>query len=192
MLVSKYTDHLPLYRQAQIYKRQGIEIDRSTLVKWVGRAAWHMRPVHQRLLEHLKASHKLFADETTPRFSIRARQDEHGPAMGLCPRRSTKAGRRSAGVAHVYAPDRKAERPMTHLGGFTAILQVDVCGGPSSKCKRNITSVQACGRVLTCARPWRATSTRRGPLWKNSIRLRVLWGIINLLIVPILSLADCP
>lgn len=65
VLVSKYADHLPLYRQAQIYARQGINLDRSTLADWVGRAAWHLRPVHERLLGKLKASPKLFADETT-------------------------------------------------------------------------------------------------------------------------------
>ncbi|MET3597829.1 hypothetical protein ABID26_007255, partial [Mesorhizobium shonense] len=56
VLVSKYADHLPLYRQAQIYARQGINLDRSTLADCVGRAAWHLRPVHERLLEKLKAS----------------------------------------------------------------------------------------------------------------------------------------
>ncbi|MET3583691.1 hypothetical protein ABID19_006756 [Mesorhizobium robiniae] len=65
VLVSKYADHLPLYRQVQIYARQGIHLDRSTLADWVGRAAWHLRPVRGRLLEKLKASPKLFADETT-------------------------------------------------------------------------------------------------------------------------------
>ncbi|SJM34838.1 conserved hypothetical protein [Mesorhizobium delmotii] len=65
VLVSKYADHLPLYRQAQIYARQGINLDRSTLADWVGRAAWHLRPVHERLLGKLKSSPKLFADETT-------------------------------------------------------------------------------------------------------------------------------
>ncbi|MGX9415686.1 IS66 family transposase, partial [Mesorhizobium sp. 14Arga] len=53
------------YRQAQIYARQGINLDRSTLADWVGRAAWHLRPVHERLLAKLKSSPKLFADETT-------------------------------------------------------------------------------------------------------------------------------
>src|SRR6187401_2619082 len=64
ILVSKYADHLPLYRQAQIYARQGIELDRSTLADWVGRAGFMLRPVHERLLTVLKASGKLFADET--------------------------------------------------------------------------------------------------------------------------------
>src|SRR6478609_9005707 len=65
VLVSKYADHLPLYRQAQIYARQGVNLDRSTLADWVGKAAFLLRPVHERLFERLKASTKLFADETT-------------------------------------------------------------------------------------------------------------------------------
>src|SRR6478672_2124157 len=64
VLVSKYADHLPLYRQAQIYARQGVNLDRSTLADWVGRAGFMLRPVHERLLTALKASAKLFADET--------------------------------------------------------------------------------------------------------------------------------
>jgi transposase len=130
VLVSKYADHLPLYRQAQIYARQGINLDRSTLADWVGRAAWHLRPVHDRLLEKLKASPKLFADETT------------APVLDPC-RGKTKTGQLWAyarddrpwqgsgppGVAYVYAPDRKAERPIAHLSGFTGILQVDGYGG---------------------------------------------------------------
>ncbi len=59
MIVGKYADHLPLYRQAQIYARQGIELDRSTLADWTGRAAWLLQPVHARLLERLKASSKV-------------------------------------------------------------------------------------------------------------------------------------
>src|SRR3954463_1335920 len=65
VVVAKYADHCPLYRQAQIYARQGITLDRSTLADWVGRAAWLLRPVHERLLARLKNSAKLFADETT-------------------------------------------------------------------------------------------------------------------------------
>jgi hypothetical protein len=63
--VSKYADHLPLYRQAQIYARLGINLDWSTLADWVGHAAFHLRPPHERLLAKLRQSSKLFADETT-------------------------------------------------------------------------------------------------------------------------------
>ena len=55
VLVAKYADHTPLYRQAQIYARQGIALDRSTLADWVGRAAFALRPVHARLLEQAEA-----------------------------------------------------------------------------------------------------------------------------------------
>ena len=65
VIVAKYADHLPLYRQAQIYARQGIDLDRSTLADWSGRAAWWLRPLHAKLLNELRASPKLFADETT-------------------------------------------------------------------------------------------------------------------------------
>src|SRR4051794_26079467 len=65
VLVSKYADHLPLYRQTQIYAREGINLDRSTLADWVGQAAWHLRPLHARLLTKLKRTARLFADETT-------------------------------------------------------------------------------------------------------------------------------
>jgi transposase len=71
VLVSKYADHLPLYRQAQIYARQGLNLDRSTLADWVGRAAFILRPVHERLLSALKGSAKLFADERRHPCSIR-------------------------------------------------------------------------------------------------------------------------
>jgi len=65
VVVSKYADHLPLYRQAQIYGRQGIELDRSTLAARVGRAAFELMPVYDALLANLKRSTKLFMDETT-------------------------------------------------------------------------------------------------------------------------------
>ncbi len=54
VIVSKYADHLPLYRQPQIYTRQGVDIDRSTLASWIGKAAHELKPVHDALLAHLK------------------------------------------------------------------------------------------------------------------------------------------
>ena len=56
VLVSKYGDHLPLYRQSQIYARSGVELHRSTLAGWVGKASFHLTPVVDRLAWHLKQS----------------------------------------------------------------------------------------------------------------------------------------
>ncbi len=65
VLVSKFADHCPLYRQSQILARSGIDIHRSTLADWTGKAAFHLKPIVDRLAEHLKTSTKLFMDETT-------------------------------------------------------------------------------------------------------------------------------
>ena len=77
VLVSKYADHLPLYRQAQIYVRQGIEL--ATLADWVGQAAWHLRPLQERLLVRLKQRPRLFADETTAPVLAAPRPVSFGP-----------------------------------------------------------------------------------------------------------------
>jgi transposase len=60
VIVSKYADHLPLYRQSQIYARQGVDVDRSTLAFWVGKAADDLKLIYDALLAHLKTSSKLF------------------------------------------------------------------------------------------------------------------------------------
>jgi transposase len=64
VLVSKYCDHTPLYRQAQIFARHGIEIDRSTLANWVGGACWWLEPLQARLAAQVFGSGKIFADDT--------------------------------------------------------------------------------------------------------------------------------
>ena len=126
VLVSKYADHLPLYRQAQIFARQGVNLDRSTLADWVGRAALLLEPVHGRLLDHLKASMKLFADETTaPVLDPGRGRTKTGQLWAYARDDRPWGGADPPAVAYVYAPDRKAERPMAHLAGFTGVLQVD-------------------------------------------------------------------
>jgi transposase len=130
VLVSKFADHLPLYRQAQIYARQGVALDRSTLADWVGRAAFLLRPVHERLLDKLKASSKLFADETTaPVLDPGRGRTKTGQLFAYARDDRPWGGTDPPGVAYVYAPDRKAERPIAHLAGFKGILQVDGYGG---------------------------------------------------------------
>jgi transposase len=130
VIVGKYTDHLPLYRQAQIYARQGIELDRSTLADWVGRAAWFLRPLHQRLLDDLRASTKLFADETTaPVLDPGRGRTKTGQLWAYARDDRPWGGTAPPAVAYVYAPDRKSDRPVQHLKGFTGVLQVDGYAG---------------------------------------------------------------
>ena len=130
VLVSKYADHLPLYRQSQIYARDGLELDRSTLADWVGGASELLGPLVGSLGRYVMGAKKLHGDDT--------------PVPVLCPGRgTTKQGRlwtyvrddKPAGsteppaVLFRYSPDRKGERPKAHLASFVGILQADAYAG---------------------------------------------------------------
>ena len=80
VLVSKYADHLPLYRQSEIYAREGVELDRSTLADWVGGASALLDPLVEAIGRHVLDAEKLHADDT--------------PVPVLCPGRgTTRTGR---------------------------------------------------------------------------------------------------
>jgi len=145
VLVAKYADHLPLYRQAQIYARQGISLDRSTLADWVGRAAFVLQPVHERLLAALKTSPKLFADETTaPVLDPGRGRTKTGQLWAYARDDRPWGSTDPPGVAYVYAPDRTAKQPITHLAGFSGILQVDGYGGYRVLAERNDVQLAFC------------------------------------------------
>ncbi len=130
VLVSKYGDHCPLYRQSEIYAREGVELDRSTLADWVGGTSRLLAPLVEALRRHVMAGNKVHGDDT--------------PVPVLAPGRGkTKTGRlwtyvrddRPAGdvtppaVWYCYTPDRKGEHPKAHLSEFTGTLQADAYAG---------------------------------------------------------------
>jgi transposase len=130
VLVNKHADFLPLYRQAQIFARQGIELDRSTLADWVGHACWWLEPLWRLLRQHVLGSTRIFADDTplpvldpgrgrtkTGRLWVYAVDDR--PWQGDAP----------PAVVFLYAEDRKGERPAAHLAEFQGVLQVDGYSG---------------------------------------------------------------
>ncbi len=145
VLVSKYADHLPLYRQAQIYARQGVTLDRSTLADWVGRAAWHLRPVHERLLAHIRSSPRIFADETTaPVLDPGRGRTKTGQLWTYARDDRPWGGADPPAVAYVYAPDRKGERPAAHLAGYAGVLQVDGYAGYRALAETNAVHLAFC------------------------------------------------
>ena len=108
----------------------GLRLDRSTLADWVGRAAFHLRPVHERILAHLKSSTKLFADETTaPVLDPGRGRTKTGQLWAYARDDRPWGGADPPAVAYVYAPDRTASQPIAHLAGFKGILQVDGYAG---------------------------------------------------------------
>jgi transposase len=126
VLVSKYADHLPLYRQSQMLARSGVNIHRGTLADWVGVAAFHLRPVVDRLAEHLKASTKLYMDETTaPVLDPGRGRTKTGYLWALARDDRRWGGADPPGVVFFYAPDRSGQNAEKILHGFDGILQID-------------------------------------------------------------------
>ena len=130
VLVAKYCDHLPLYRQSGIYAREGVELERSTLAGWVGQCNMLLRPLVAALQKHVLSGDKLHADDK--------------PVPVLAPGEGkTKTGRlwtyvrddRPAGqetppaVWFAYSPNRRGEHPQAHLKSFKGVLQADAYGG---------------------------------------------------------------
>jgi transposase len=130
VLVGKYADHLPLYRQSEIYAREGIELDRSTLAGWVGGASRALEPLVDAVREYVLDAMKIHADDI--------------PVPVLAPGNGkTKTGRlwtyvrddRPAGSAEApavwfaYSADRKSEHPANHLASFKGKLQADAFPG---------------------------------------------------------------
>ncbi|KPF52374.1 transposase [Novosphingobium sp. AAP1] len=161
VLVTKYADHVPLYRQAQIYARQGVQLDRSTLADWVGRAAWYLRPLRDRILEELRRSQRLFADETTaPVLDPGRGRTKTGQLWAYARDDRPWGGDDPPLVAYVYAPDRKSERAQSHLGSYSGILQVDGYSGYPALAKR--------GQQLSLAFCWSHVRRKFYELAENS------------------------
>jgi transposase len=130
VVIAKFSDHLPLYRQAEIAARQGVELERSTLADWVGGISTLVQPLVQAIRQHVMTAEKLHADDT--------------PVPVLAPGTgTTKTGRlwtyvrddRPSGdtaapaVWFAYSPDRKGEHPRQHLRAFRGTLQADGYAG---------------------------------------------------------------
>ena len=136
VLVSRYADHLPLYRQSQVYAREGIDLDRSTLADRVGKSTALLEPRAEGS-RHPRGRHA--------RADARAghRQDADGAALDLCARRAAVVrtrtavlrafaapqGPRSLGPLYRFSVDRKGSRPAKHLAGFKGWMQADGYAG---------------------------------------------------------------
>jgi len=126
VLVNKYSDHLPLYRQAQIFARQGVTLGRSTLCNWVGRACWWLAPLHELVLSTVLASPRVFADDTTlPVLDPGRGKTKTGRLWCYAVDNRPWCGPGHPAAAYMYSEDRKGEHPTSHLKGFRGLLQVD-------------------------------------------------------------------
>ena len=130
VIVSKFADHLPLYRQSEMYARQGVEISRSTLAGWVGASSDLLDPLIAAIQKHVLAGSKLHADDTPlPVLSPGNGKTKTG-RLWTYVRDSRPAGDQTApAVWFAFSEDRKGEHPRGHLKTFQGALQADAYAG---------------------------------------------------------------
>ena len=130
IVVSKFCDSLPLYRQSQMLARQGVTLDRSTLSNWVGPACWWLTPLYELVVATVLSSPKIFADDTSlPVLDPGRGRTKTGYLWCYAVDDRPWRGPTNPAVAYIYAEDRKNARPAEHLSRFGGVLQVDGYNG---------------------------------------------------------------
>jgi transposase len=130
VLVSKYADHVPLYRQSEIYAREGVDLDRSTLAGWVGATSELLTPLVQAVRDHVLAASKLHADDTPVPVLAPGTGKTRTGRLWTYVRDDRPSGSADApAVWFAYTPDRKGERPREHLKRYRGALQADAYAG---------------------------------------------------------------
>lgn len=132
VLVGKYADHLPLYRQAEIYARDGVDLDRTLLAQWVGRTSALLAPLTDALRRHVFAAAVVHGDDTPiPVLAPGRGKTKTGRLWTYVRDERPAAGTVAPAVWFTYSPDRKGEHPQRHLQNFAGILQADGYAGYS-------------------------------------------------------------
>jgi transposase len=130
VLVSKYADHLPLYRQSEIYAREGVDLERSTLADWVGATTALLDPLVEVLRRYVFDCHKLHADDTPiPVLAPGTGKTKTGRLWTYVRDDRPAANTAAPAVWFAYSPDRKGEHPKRHLREFRGALQADAYAG---------------------------------------------------------------
>jgi len=142
VIVAKYADHQPLYRQSQGLARQGIEIDRSTLAFWVGYAARELRPLWGLMREELLRSTRLFVDETTaPVLDPGRGSTKTGYIWAIARDQRPWGGDEPVGVVFTYYPGRAHDHALELLKDFEGVVQCDGYGAYKTLAKRRPNAV---------------------------------------------------
>ena len=130
ILVSKYDDHLPLYRQAEIFAREGVGLETSTLSGWVGATAAALKPLVDALAAEIMASDTLHVDDTpVPVLAPGTGKTKTGRLWVYVRDERPFAGARPPAALFRYSADRKGEHPRTHLKAFTGVIHADGYAG---------------------------------------------------------------
>jgi transposase len=130
VLVGKYADHLPLYRQAEIFAREGLDLDRSLLAQWVGNASALLMPLTDALRAHVFAADVVHGDDSPiPVLAPGTGKTKTGRLWTYVRDERPAGGQTAPAVWFAFSPDRKGKHPQHHMETFTGILQADGYAG---------------------------------------------------------------
>ena len=180
VLVSKFGDHLPLYRQSQIYEREGIDLDRSTLADWVGGASRVVAPLVEAIKRYVLSGVKVHGDDIPVPVLAPGTGKTNTGRLWTYVRDDRPAGSRDApAVWFAYSPNRKGEHPAEHLKNFGGVLQADAYAG--------FNRIYAGGQVVEAAcwahvrrKMYDLHQAHRSPIAAEALdRIAALYGIEN-------------
>jgi len=130
VLVSKYCDHLPLYRQSQIYAREGINLDRSTMADWVGKSTALLEPLADAIGKHVRQGQALFADDTPVKLlSPGNKRTKTARIWAYVRDERSWDGSAPPGAWYQFTIDRKGEHPVRHLSDYKGWVHADGYAG---------------------------------------------------------------
>ncbi len=145
VLVSKYADHLPLYRQSQIFGREGIDLDRSTLADWVGRSTALLEPLADAIGRMVRQGEALFADDTPVKLQAPGTKKTKTARIWAYVREERPWAGSSAPFAwYRFTVDRKGEHPQGHLSGYKGWVHADGYAGFNGLFGENKAREMAC------------------------------------------------
>src|SRR6187549_631195 len=128
ILFAKYGLHLPLNRQSEVYAREGIDLDVSTLADWVGAAAATLMPLVLQIRSHVFAAERIHADDTT--VPVLAKGKTRTGRLWTYVRDDRPFGGCDPPAAiFFYSPDRGAKHPEQHLASYAGVMQADAYAG---------------------------------------------------------------
>src|SRR5262245_5010232 len=130
LATSKFCDHLPLYRQAEIYARNGVDVDRGQLAEWLGHVAWLLKPLGELIAGHVMAGRVIHGDDTpVPVLAPGAGRTKTGRQWVYLRDERPHGGTAPPAVLYRYTPDRKGEHCRAQLASFTGWLHADGYAG---------------------------------------------------------------
>ena len=145
VLVSKYADHLPLYRQSQIYAREGIDLDRSTMADWVGRSTALLEPLADEIGRIVRRGNALFADDTPVKMQAPGQKKTKTARVWTYVRDERPWSGSSPPCAwYQFTIDRKGEHPVSHLEGYKGWVHADGYSGFNGLSGENKADEMAC------------------------------------------------